>query len=57
LSNHEDAKTLYTIVKTPQGTEGMNISFFLYAEVPTARGLKLLGKESKEHTDRYKILF
>lgn len=54
LSNHEDAKTLYTIIKTPQGITGMNISFFLYAEVPTIWGLKLLGKE---RTDRYKISF
>lgn len=54
LSNNKDAKTLYTIVKTPQGTEGMNIGFFLYAEVPTKWGLKLL---SKEHKDRYKISF
>jgi hypothetical protein len=57
LSNHKDAKTLYTIVKTPQGTEGMNISFFLYAEVPTIWGSKLLGKESKERSNIYKIIF
>jgi|GEM_PF-3324174 len=57
LSNHKDAKTLYTIVKTPQGIEGMNISFFLYAGVPTIGGLKLLGKEDKNHTDRYEMKF
>lgn len=57
LSNYKDAKTLYSIVKAPQGTEGMNISFFLYAEVPTIWGLKLLGKEGKNHTDRYKMNF
>lgn len=54
LSNHKDAKALYTIIKTPQGTRGMSISFFLYAEVLTICGLKLLGKE---HTDSYKVLF
>jgi len=56
LSNHKDVKTLYTIVKTPQETKGMNIRFFLYAEVPIL-GLKLLGNEGKERIDRYEVLF
>jgi len=54
LSNYKDAKILYIIVKTKQGAEGINIRFYLYVEVPTMWGLKLLGKE---HTDRYKLSF
>lgn len=57
LSNHGDAKTLYIIAKTPQGTKGIYISFILYAEVSTKWRLKLLGKEYKERTDRYMIPF
>jgi len=54
LSSHRDVNTLYAIVKVPQGTEGMNLRFFLYAEIPTRLGLKLLGMESQ---DSYKIPF
>lgn len=54
LSNHKDVNTLYTIVKVPQGAEGMNIRFFSYAEVPTKLGFKLVGMENE---DRYEIPF
>lgn len=54
LSNHKYANVLYTIIKVPQGTKGINVKFFLYAEVPTKLGLKLLSIERK---DSYKISF
>lgn len=54
LSSHRDVNTLYTIVKVPQGTERMNLKFFLYAEMPTRLGLKLVGIESQ---NSYKIPF
>lgn len=54
LSSHRDVNTLYTIVKVPQETEGMNLKFFLYAEMPTRLGLKLVGIESQ---NSYKIPF
>lgn len=54
LSNHKDVNTLYTIIKVRQGTKEMNLKFFLYAEVPTMWGLKLVGREGKNN---YKILF
>ncbi|AKB37091.1 hypothetical protein MSSAC_2501 [Methanosarcina siciliae C2J] len=57
LSNLKNVNTLYTVVKVPHGTKGINVRFYLYAEAPTKWGLKLLGIEKDEKYEKYEIPF
>lgn len=57
LSNDIDAKTLYTIIKSPQGTEGMNIKFSMHVEVPTILGLKFISSGIEDKRYEYKMKF